>query len=262
MTSRRSSARLSAPEDARVSRSAATISPRWRTLCLVLGALCAALLWRDCSRAATDATAAAPATDRGRPHAAAWTEHPGACTTEAPPAGAAAATGSGDGEPAADVDGAGGAMLYGVQVPGWVTWLAPHPGEDLRAYRDRMLPLAIAAIAPQRSRVARSRDRFAELAHLDAAQRAALDAAAQDTAAALQDRVMTAVLAGELAPAAFKPMVGVDLARDVLDLVARGNRRFVESLRADQRASLAHHPFDFGDYLVFSTRWEDALRAL
>ncbi|HMG25020.1 MAG TPA: hypothetical protein VK607_26970, partial [Kofleriaceae bacterium] len=84
----------------------------------------------------------------------------------------------------------------------------------------------------------------------------------RDTAAALQDRVMAAVLDGELMPATFKPMLGVGVARELLDIVARGQRRFVDSLRDDQRASLAQHPFDFGDYLVFSTRWEDALKLL
>jgi hypothetical protein len=52
------------------------------------------------------------------------------------------------------------------------------------------------------------------------------------------------------------------MARELLDIVERGNRRFLEALRDDQRAALAQHPFDFGDYLVFSTRWEDALRLL
>jgi hypothetical protein len=124
-----------------------------------------------------------------------------------------------------------------------------------------MLPLAVAAIAPQRARVARSLDSSAALAHLDSRQRAELDAATRDTAAALQDRVLTAVLGDELAPATFKPMAAVAMARELLG-VERGNRRFLDALRDDQRAALARHPFDFGDYLVFSTRWEDALRLL
>ena len=161
----------------------------------------------------------------------------------------------------AEPDGDGFA-LYGFQVPGWVAWLAPRPDEDLPAYRDRMLPLALATIAPQRARVARSRDSFAALANLDPRQRAELDAATRDTAAALQDRIMTAVLGGELSPATFKPMAGVAIARDLLDIVGRGNRRFLDSLRDDQRAALAQHPFDFGDHLVFSTHWEDALKLL
>jgi hypothetical protein len=30
----------------------------------------------------------------------------------------------------------------------------------------------------------------------------------------------------------------------------------------DPRARLAAHPFDFGDYLLFHTRWEDAISGL
>jgi hypothetical protein len=54
-------------------------------------------------------------------------------------------------------------------------------------------------------------------------------------------------------------MAGVALARDVLDLVDRGNTRFVAALRPDQRAGLASHRFDFADYLLFTAHWEDAL---
>jgi hypothetical protein len=234
----------------------------WRTICLALAAVCIAQLWRDCTRAMVEprpvAECAPPRAMQGAvPSAASGAAgragDRAASAGDAEPSAAAAA----DGEPGGD-----GASLYGVQVPGWVAWMAPHPGEDLRAYRDRMLPLAVAAIAPQRARIARSRDSFAALAGLDAGQRAELDAAAQDAAAALQDRVMSAVLGGELAPAVFKPMAGVALARDLLDIVSRGNRRFLEALRGDQRAQLAQHPFDFADYLVFSTRWEDALGLL
>ena len=52
------------------------------------------------------------------------------------------------------------------------------------------------------------------------------------------------------------------VARELLDIVGRGNQRFLAALRDDQRAKLAQHPFDFGDYLVFATRWEDALKFL
>ena len=68
-----------------------------------------------------------------------------------------------------------------------------------------------------------------------------------------------AVLAGDFSPSTFKPMTGVQMARDVLDAVDHGNQRFLSSLSDDQRAALGQHPFDFGDYLLFSTRWEDAL---
>lgn len=227
-------------------------SSRWRNVSLVLGAACIAQLWRDCTRAPADP---APALDCRKPGTASRMERANATRDQAEASRDEALP---SGEPASG----DGLTLYGFTVPSWAVWLAPHPGEDLRSYRDRMLPLAQAAIAPHRARVARSRDNFAALANLDAHQRAELDSATQETAAALQDRVMNAVLGGELSPSAFKPMIGVSVARDLLDIVARGNRRFLDSLRDDQRAKLAGHPFDFGDYLVFSTPWEDALKFL
>jgi hypothetical protein len=222
----------------------------WRNLCFVLGTVCAAQLWRDCHRAPEVVAdpACAKLAASARPERALAAERPAQRRDDAPPA--------------ADQAPAGGLEVYGFNVPPWVLWLAPHPGEDLRSYRDRMLPLAQAVVAPQRARVARSRDSFAALARLDAHQRAELDAAAQGTAAALQDRVLAAVLNGELDPSTFKPMIGVGFAHELLDIVGRGNRRFLDSLDADQRAKLAQHPFDFGDYLVFSTPWEDALKFL
>jgi len=72
----------------------------------------------------------------------------------------------------------------------------------------------------------------------------------------LPDQPRVAWASGELV------LAGVGMARELLDIVERGNRRFLAALRDDQRAALAEHPFDFGDYLVFSTRWEDALRLL
>jgi hypothetical protein len=227
---------------------------RWRMLCFGLAAACLVLLGRDCAgepgdrRPVADGPRPAP---RARAEHAAVVERAEPTDRDAPPEHAEPA------EPAEP-----GPTLYGVELPPWLAWIAPHPGEDLRAYRDRMLPLAVAVIAPQRARVARSLDSFATLAHLEARQRAELDAATRDTAAALQERILAAVLDGELDPATFKPMAGVAMARELLDIVERGNRRFVEALRDDQRAALAWHPFDFGDYLVFSTRWEDALRPL
>jgi hypothetical protein len=62
-------------------------------------------------------------------------------------------------------------------------------------------------------------------------------------------------------PSTFKPTTSVTLARDVLDAVDKANRRFEASLREDQRAALAAHPFDVADYLLFSTRWEDMIGA-
>jgi hypothetical protein len=223
---------------------------RWRTLCFALGAACGVLLWRDCNPSPAEPRAAR---DCPAPRGGVRSERAARPAPVDPPEPAAVASSEAPDD---------GIALYGIKLPGWAVWLAPHPGEDLRTYRDRMLPLAVAAIAPQRARVARSRDSFAQLVHLDPRQRAELDAATDETATALQDRVIAALTSGELSPATFKPMAGVGLARDLLDIVGRGNRRFLDALRADQRAALAQHPFDFGDYLVFSTHWEDALQLL
>ncbi|HEX4419092.1 MAG TPA: hypothetical protein VH165_14370 [Kofleriaceae bacterium] len=220
----------------------------WRNLCFVLGAVCIVQLWRDCHRAPEDVVAA---------------ECPAPAASARPGHVVAADGTGGERAPAAPAEPApSGLSFYGFSVPPWAVWLAPHPGEDLRSYRDRVLPLAQSAIAPQRARVARSRDSFAALANLDDHQRAELDGATQEAASALEERVMGAVMNGELAPSAFKPMAGVGLARDMLDIVGRGNRRFLDSLTDDQRAKLAGSPFDFGDYLVFSTPWENALSFL
>lgn len=137
-------------------------------------------------------------------------------------------------------------------------WLAPQPGETMRDYRDRMVPLAQAAIAPHRARVEKSRDNVAQLIGLDDRQKATLDAAVVETQKEIQDRVMNGILSGELMPATFKPMAGVAAARDILDLVDNANKKFLATLTDDQRGKLATHPFDFADYLVFSAKWEQA----
>jgi hypothetical protein len=227
-------------------------STGWRNLCFLLGLVCIVQLWRDCQRSPAPAAAVADCPKPSSTQRAASSTIAGAHSagTASPPASAPPAAPS------------GGISAYGFSIPSWAVWLAPHPGEDLRSYRDRMLPLARAVIAPHRARVARGRDSFAARVRLDGHQLAELDAAARETATALQDRVMNAVLSGEVAPASFKPMTGVTVARELLDIVGRGNRRFLDTLRDDQRAELARHPFDFADYLVFSTPWEDALSFL
>lgn len=221
----------------------------WRRLSILLGAVCVVQCWRSCAHPSEPA----PPSIASRADCAAAITAGRAATTPVLPV---------PDERSRAAPPAGGFTAYGFSAPSWVRWFAPQPGEDLRAYRDRMLPLARAAVAPHRARVARSRDGFAQLAQLDTRQRGELDASVADTASALQDRVLTAVLGGELSPATFKPMAGVALARDLVDLVDRGNRRFLDTLRPNQRDQLAHHPFDFGDYLIFSTPWEDALQLL
>ena len=224
----------------------------WRTTAIVLGLAFTWQQWRACNRPApvkeviTDCT---PEATRSRSHATSsggFADDPVDDSVEPP----------------RPVTANVGAQFFGVKIPSWAKALTPQPGEDLRDYRDRMIPLAQMAVAPQRARLTRSRADFAKAANLDERQLAELDATTKETATAIQDRLFNAVLSGELAPATFKPMAAVTVARDVLDLVDRANKKFTGSLREDQRGKLATHPFDFGDYLVFSTRWEDAISGL
>jgi hypothetical protein len=222
----------------------------WRNAALVLAAVCGYQQWHGCRRATHAATKQAATEHR--------LEQCLATSLGSSDAPIAIATAKGD-RPSLPALDALPVNLHGFKVPGWVAHLAPQPGENLRDYRDRIVPLAQMAIAPQRSRVARTRDDFA---HLDPRQLGELDGAVKETATAIQDRVMNGILSGELRPGTFKPMTGVTLARDVLDLVERGNTRFQNSLTPDQQARLASHRFDFADYLLFSAHWEDALHVL
>ena len=227
----------------------------WRTVSCILGVLLAWQTWRGCTRAAP--RPAAPAASAA---AAVAAVHRAAPRGDDDGDGAARPAASSARAPAA----ADGFDVYGfrIQVPAWAWALLPQLGEELRTYRDRMLPLARAAVAPHRARVARSRDDLAQQLGLDARQRATLDAATREAAQAIQDRLFTAALGGELAPSAFKPMTAISLAREVLGLVDTANQRFTTSLTDGQRDRLARHPFDFGDYLLFSTPWEDAISGL
>ena len=218
----------------------------WRNATIVLFLVAMWLLWRDCSRPVIGAESPHAACEPEVRTVTAWNAADRAPDDEALP-------------PTTD---APGFSINGVKVPAWAMWLAPHPGEDLRAYRDRMMPLALAAVAPHRARVARSRDDFAALAHLDTRQRTELDAAAKSAADALEEKALAAVVNGDFSPAAFKPMTAVSTARDMLDIVDKANQRFTQALTDQQRVQLAQHPFDFADYLVFSTKWEDMLNAL
>jgi len=222
------------------------MSNGWRTIALCLGAVCGWQTWKSCNRPMPPPAAeCAKAThERTTKYSNAELDRADREDTEPPRA-------------ASD-----GPSFYGVKVPPWAMAMLPAPGEDLRAYRDRMIPLAQIALAPHRARVAASLESFAAEAHLDPRQQADLDATTKETAQAIQDRLFNAALSGELAPKTFKPMAAVGVARDVLDIVDKGNKRLVSGLRDDQRGVLAQHPFDFGDYVLFSTRWEDAISGL
>lgn len=220
----------------------------WKNLALVLAAVCLFQTWRSCTRRSAPARAptAAECSDvaPARSHVT-FADSPHDRVEQA----------AEDAEPPPSA----GPSINGFKLPAWTLYFAPQPGESLLSYRDRMLPLAQAALAPHRARVARGLDDFAAKVHLDAQQRAQLDGAVQEAASAIEDKVMNALLSGQLTPKTFKPMTGVTLARDVLDSIDKANQRFVGSLREDQKAGLAEHPFDFADYLLFSARWEDAL---
>lgn len=220
----------------------------WRNLAIALAVVCGYQSWRGCGSRTVAASQATAADERGV----------AACeaTTTLRDSFARAQTTRADHVRELPKQ---RYRAFGVAVPEWLARFLPQHGEKLRDYRDRMLPLAELAVAPQRERVARLRD---ALPALDAHQRAELDAAVQDATTAIEQRVTSGIVNGELAPGTFKPMAGVEVARDVLDIVDRGNTRFLTSLTPDQRTALSSNQFDFADYLAFSARWEDALTAL
>ena len=139
-----------------------------------------------------------------------------------------------------------------------VEFFTPHPGENLVAYRDRVLPVVQAVAAPQRKRVRRWHDEFIQEARLSDAQQRGLDASVGDAGDQIKDRIFQGVLSGELG-ARTKASTGVAFARDLLDIVDSADKRFRAGLSPAQQAALDASPFDYADYLFFATRWEDML---
>ncbi len=139
-----------------------------------------------------------------------------------------------------------------------VEFFTPHPGENLLAYRDRVLPVVQAVAAPQRKRVRRWRDEFSKDARLSDTQQRALDATVSDAGEQIKDRIFQGILSGELGPRT-KASNGVAFARDLLDIADGANKRFRASLDSSQAAALDGSRFDVVDYLFFATRWEDML---
>jgi hypothetical protein len=164
-----------------------------------------------------------------------------------------------DEAPPPSADGEQAASAFGVQIPAWARWFLPEPGEDMMAYRDRLYPFARALVEPHRARVQRSLDDFDAHAHHTAAQHEALDTAVDDAATAIEDKVMEGITSGDLMPGNFKPATGLTYARQVLDAIDDADQHFLASLTADQREILAQHPFDFADYLLFHTHWEELI---
>jgi hypothetical protein len=137
-----------------------------------------------------------------------------------------------------------------------VELLRPREGEDLLAYRDRVLPIAQAVVAPQRLRVGERRRRMTASARLDAGQNEELDAAVSDASDEIVNRVWQALATDEIWPRP-RPSAGVALAADLLRSVTAAETRFRAVLRDDQRAAVDQSGFDFVDYLVFSVPWEE-----
>jgi hypothetical protein len=205
----------------------------WRNAAILLAVVCCVQRWQSCTR--SDATTTIVERDAETRNAPSLREVISNSITGESPA-----------KPTK--------TFYGFHIPTWAARLMPQPGEKMRDYRDRIVPLAQVVIAPQRARVARMRDTFTSL---DPHQRAELDAAVGDAATAIETRVTSAIVSGELNT--LKPMTGVTMARELLDIVDQGNTRFVSSLTPAQQTELASNHFDFADYLLFSTHWEDAL---
>jgi len=220
----------------------------WRSTALLAGGLAAVLGWQNsCLRHRLSGAA----TRAPREGAAARDEPVAASRATA--AAARADTRGDEGAAFEDED-------EGEPAPARPHWalelVRPHPGEDLAAYRDRVLPIAQAVIAPQRTRVAAVRQRVATAAKLDARQLAELDAAVGDAADAIVNRVWDAVGSGEVWPR-LRPAAGVALAADLLTTVVGADRRFRAALSDEQLATVDREGFDIADYLLFSVPWEE-----
>ena len=202
----------------------------WRAAAIVLGLVCCIQRWQSCTRTTRTAPSAVVENRAGEPRV---TPLEALANTVLPEAKKPSGSGS-------------ARTFFGFRPPAWAQRFLPQTGETMRAYRERIVPIAQLVIAPQRARVARLRDQF------DPKQRAELDAATDEAATAIEARITAAVMAGDLQT--LRPMTGITMARDVLDIVDKGNARFVNSLTPEQRGH-----FDFADYLVFATHWEDAL---
>ena len=124
------------------------------------------------------------------------------------------------------------------------------------AYRDRVLPIAQAVVAPQRLRVDERRRAMVAAAGLDPGQAEALDAAVAETSDAIVNRVWQALATDEIWPRP-RPSAAVALAGELLRSVTDGEDRFRRVLRDDQRVAVDRSGFDFVDYLVFSVPWEE-----
>lgn len=139
-----------------------------------------------------------------------------------------------------------------------ITFLRPKDGENLLDYRDRVLPVAQAAIAPFRAKVRRSYADFKEQAALSSEQERLLEEAREQRSSAIQDRVMEAIFSGEF-NGPIKPSDGLPFARSIFNEVEGMHNDVVGLLSDDQSAILHESRFDAIEYLLFGTRWEEML---
>lgn len=214
----------------------------WRSAALLAGGLAAVLGWQNsCLR-------------HRRSSAATRARRDGATAPEAPASPAAAVahadTANKESEPFDEEGEPAPARNWELEL------VRPHPGEDLAAYRDRVLPIAQAVIAPQRTRVAAVRQRVAAAAKLNARQLAELDAAVGEAADSIVNRVWDAIGSGEVWPR-LRPAAGVALAADLLTTVVGADRRFRAALSEEQLETVDREGFDIADYLLFSVPWEE-----
>lgn len=146
---------------------------------------------------------------------------------------------------------------------GWDRWLTdfarPRPGEGLLEYRDRIVPAAQLAIAPQRQAVRRRYEGSMASAGIDAETRAELDAILERGQQQLKERIGGAVFGGELFGPRARPIDGVRFARDLLDVVLATDAAVASALTPAQRRAFADSGFDVALYLLVATRWEQLI---
>lgn len=221
----------------------------WRSGAVIAAVIAMVLAWQNSS---LKRRVHAARIDRPRGDASAPADR--AATRQAAEAGGAGPTrrGTHDNEADAEAD--------AEPPPAHAHWavelLRPHPGEDLLAYRDRVLPMAQAVVAPQRTRVAGKRREVAAAARLDERQEAELDAAVAEASDAIVNRVWQAIGTQEVWPH-LRPAAAAALASDLLGVVVAADRRFRASLTAEQIAVLDQRGFDVVDYLAFAVPWEE-----
>jgi hypothetical protein len=151
----------------------------------------------------------------------------------------------------------------GEEPIGWDRWVAdfvkPRPGEGLLEYRDRLVPVAQVAIAPQRAAAERSLAGSITAAGLGDAGRAQVDEILGEAQSLLKQRIQNAVFGGELFGPGVAPIDSVKFARDLLDTVIAADTALRAALTPAQRRAFDDSGFDVAVYLLVATRWEQII---